>query len=71
VGEAYDIMLEDDGHALVYFPIFNCTETLLSRMVQDLPAGGQRLLQPVTGYKASLVSGVQVVENDKVLAARP
>ena len=40
-------------------------------MVQDLPAGGQRLLQPVTGYKATFVSGEQVLENDAVLAARP
>jgi len=151
--QAYDIMLEDDGHALIYFPIFNYTEmnynnvyTMLNhpkallglsdggahvgticdasfstyllsywtrdrqakkrpsieleravqmltadgadyigmrdrgrikigqkadinvidydslslgvpRMVQDLPAGGQRLLQPVTGYKATLENG--------------
>jgi len=41
------------------------------RMVQDLPAGGQRLLQPVSGYKATFVSGVQIVENDRVLEARP
>ena len=41
------------------------------RMVQDLPAGGQRLLQPVKGYRAVYVSGEQVVANDEVLAARP
>lgn len=41
------------------------------KMVQDLPAGGQRLLQPVTGYRATFVAGEQVVENDEVLAARP
>lgn len=40
-------------------------------MVQDLPAGGQRLLQPVSGYKATFVAGEQVVKNDTVLAARP
>ena len=40
-------------------------------MVQDLPAGGQRLLQPVTGYRATFVSGQQVIENDQVLASRP
>jgi hypothetical protein len=28
-------------------------------------------LQPVTGYKATFVSGEQVLENDAVLAARP
>ena len=41
------------------------------RMVQDLPAGGKRLLQPVTGYKAVFVSGEQVINNDVVLTARP
>lgn len=43
----------------------------VSRMVQDLPAGGQRLLQPVSGYKAVFVSGEQIIANDEVLAARP
>jgi N-acyl-D-aspartate/D-glutamate deacylase len=41
------------------------------RMVQDLPAGGQRLLQPVSGYRATFVSGAQVVDNDEVTDARP
>ncbi len=40
-------------------------------MVQDLPAGGQRLLQPVTGYNAIFVAGEQVVANDEVTTARP
>jgi len=40
-------------------------------MVKDLPAGGQRLLQPVTGYKAVIVSGEAVVKDDKLTAARP
>lgn len=40
-------------------------------MVKDLPAGGQRLLQPVTGYKAVIVSGEAVVMDDKVTDARP
>lgn len=40
-------------------------------MVQDLPAGGQRLLQPVTGYKAVIVAGEAVVKDDVVTAARP
>ncbi len=41
------------------------------KMVQDLPAGGQRLLQPVSGYKATFVSGEQVIVDDQVTAARP
>ena len=40
-------------------------------MVQDLPAGGQRLLQPVTGYRATLVAGEQVIANDQITDARP
>ncbi len=41
------------------------------RMIKDLPAGGQRLVQPVKGYKATFVAGQQVVANDVVTAARP
>ena len=41
------------------------------RMVQDLPAGGQRLLQDAVGYRATLVSGVPVLENDVLNAERP
>jgi N-acyl-D-aspartate/D-glutamate deacylase len=41
------------------------------KMVQDLPAGGQRLLQPVTGYAATFVAGQQVIANDEVTDARP
>ena len=40
-------------------------------LVKDLPAGGQRLLQPVSGYKATFVSGQQVINNDQVTSARP
>lgn len=40
-------------------------------MVKDLPAGGQRLLQPVTGYKSVIVAGQTVVKDDIVTAARP
>ena len=41
------------------------------QMVQDLPAGGQRLLQPARGFIATLVAGEAVIESDKVTAARP
>ena len=40
-------------------------------MVQDLPAGGQRLLQEATGYIATIVDGVPVVENDRLTGALP
>ena len=41
------------------------------RMVKDLPAGGQRLLQDAHGFRATLVSGRQVVVNDQVTDERP
>jgi N-acyl-D-aspartate/D-glutamate deacylase len=41
------------------------------QMVQDLPAGGQRLLQAATGFRATLVAGEQVVQDDAVTGARP
>lgn len=41
------------------------------KMVKDLPAGGQRLLQAVTGYKAVFVSGEQIIKDDVILPARP
>lgn len=40
-------------------------------MIKDLPAGGQRLLQPVIGYRATLVAGNRVIDHDKVTDARP
>ncbi len=40
-------------------------------MVQDLPAGGQRLLQAAQGYSAVIVAGEVVLENDQVTTARP
>ena len=40
-------------------------------MVEDLPAGGQRLLQPVEGYMATFVNGEQVIANDELTEARP
>ncbi len=41
------------------------------QMVADLPAGGQRLLQPVNGYRAVMVSGQLVIEDDELTKARP
>ncbi|WBQ09476.1 amidohydrolase family protein [Hyphomonadaceae bacterium ML37] len=40
-------------------------------LVQDLPAGGQRLLQKAEGYRATIVSGEVVVRDDEVTDARP
>lgn len=41
------------------------------RMVQDLPAGGQRLLQDAAGYRAVIVAGEVVVENDALTGRYP
>ncbi len=41
------------------------------RMVKDLPAGGQRLLQDASGYIATIVDGVSVLENDQLTGALP
>ncbi|MFA5122374.1 amidohydrolase family protein [Zavarzinia sp.] len=40
-------------------------------MVQDLPAGGQRLLQDAVGYRATIVKGIPVIENDALTGAKP
>ncbi|MBL4577165.1 MAG: amidohydrolase family protein [Flavobacteriales bacterium] len=41
------------------------------RMIRDLPAGGVRLMQDVTGYLATVVSGKTVIENDRITSERP
>ncbi len=53
--------------------VIDYTELALQqpRMVQDLPAGGQRLLQPAHGFRATFVAGQQVIDSDQVTAARP
>ena len=42
-----------------------------AEMVNDLPAGGRRLLQRVTGYKITMCKGEIIVENDTPTDARP
>ena len=37
----------------------------------DLPAGGTRILQPATGYRATFVNGVQTRKDDVDTGARP
>jgi len=41
------------------------------RLVADLPAGGQRLLQDAKGYRATFVAGHQIIDNDTLTDARP
>ncbi|MEX0645785.1 MAG: amidohydrolase family protein, partial [Parvularculaceae bacterium] len=41
------------------------------RMVKDLPAGGQRLLQPAHGFRATFVAGRQVIDDDRITDERP
>jgi len=41
------------------------------RLVKDLPAGGQRLLQDAEGYRATIVNGEIVVRDDVLTDARP
>ncbi len=40
-------------------------------MIQDLPAGGQRLMQEARGFMKTLVRGETVIDRDTVTAARP
>ncbi|GDX80712.1 amidohydrolase [Deltaproteobacteria bacterium] len=41
------------------------------RLVSDLPAGGQRLLQAAVGYRATVVSGIVVAENGEFTGLNP
>jgi N-acyl-D-aspartate/D-glutamate deacylase len=41
------------------------------RMVEDLPAGGRRLIQDATGYRATLVKGQVITEDGKLTGATP
>lgn len=41
------------------------------RAIDDLPAGGRRLVQPAHGYVATIVSGVVTRRNDTDTGARP
>jgi N-acyl-D-aspartate/D-glutamate deacylase len=40
-------------------------------VARDLPAGGRRLVQPATGYLATLVAGELVAERGVLTGARP
>jgi N-acyl-D-aspartate/D-glutamate deacylase len=41
------------------------------RMVYDLPAGGKRLTQEATGYRHTIVSGVETYANGEATGALP
>ena len=40
-------------------------------MIQDLPAGGRRLVQRATGYRATLVAGEVVMRDGEPTGALP
>ncbi len=61
VGAKADVNVIDLDHLTLRKP----------RLVEDLPAGGKRMLQDAEGYRATLVSGVVVLENDRLTGARP
>jgi len=61
VGKKANINVIDHANLRLYAP----------RMVKDLPAGGQRLLQNAGGYTATIVGGVVVLENDALTGALP
>ena len=61
VGQRADLNVIDLAHLALHRP----------RMTADLPAGGKRLVQDATGYRATLVAGQVIVENDQMTAARP
>jgi N-acyl-D-aspartate/D-glutamate deacylase len=50
---------------------FDNLELLHPTMLQDLPAGGQRLMQYANGYVATLVQGEAIAKNGKLTGARP
>ena len=41
------------------------------KIVNDLPAGGKRLVQIVDGYEATIVSGEVIFERGEATGARP
>lgn len=61
VGKKADINVIDHANLTLRLP----------RLVADLPAGGKRFMQDAEGYRATIVSGEVVVENDRLTGARP
>jgi len=50
---------------------FDRIDVRLPRMVNDLPAGGRRLIQEADGYDATFVAGTLVQANGELTGARP
>jgi N-acyl-D-aspartate/D-glutamate deacylase len=61
VGKKADVNVIDLEHLALHAP----------RSVDDLPAGGRRILQDASGYKATIVSGVVTRRDDRDTGARP
>ena len=61
VGKKADVNVIDLEHLTLHQP----------RSVDDLPAGGRRILQDATGYVATIVSGVVTRRADRDTGARP
>jgi N-acyl-D-aspartate/D-glutamate deacylase len=63
--------LEPGRRADVNIIDFDRLELLPPAMVQDLPAGGQRLMQRAQGYVATLVNGEVIARDGALTEARP
>jgi N-acyl-D-aspartate/D-glutamate deacylase len=61
VGKRADINVIDYDNLSVATP----------KAYHDLPAGGTRIMMPVTGYRATFCNGVMIRENDNDTGARP
>ncbi len=61
VGKRADINVIDHDNLTVYAPVAH----------HDLPAGGTRLMQPVSGYLATLCNGVVTRDHDTDTGERP
>jgi N-acyl-D-amino-acid deacylase len=60
-GYRADLNVIDHEHVRVRLP----------EMIRDLPAGGQRLMQRASGYRAAVVGGVVTLADDEPTGATP
>jgi N-acyl-D-aspartate/D-glutamate deacylase len=61
VGKKADVNVIDLDHLTLHSP----------RSIDDLPAGGRRILQDASGYRATIVTGVVTRRDDRDTGARP